>query len=102
MLTTDDREMVLEARKAIVDRLGELGRLSPEREPRISAFMKGRSGVGLYDDPLLQKNPIVKKALENERIRDFFELFFEEPAQTYSYKWLRAVGGEEFTGRHRT
>jgi len=94
-----DPDAVLQARARVTARLQELGRLQDNTDP-LMAQMKGRTGIGLYDDPDLQASPEVRETLESSSIHDFFAGFFGTAATTYQYKWLRAVGREEFTGAH--
>ena len=44
--------------------------------------------------------PPVRQVLEGKPIFEFFEQFFNEPARTFDYKWLRVVGADGFTGAH--
>ena len=48
----------------------------------------------------LQETAAVKKALEAPALKKFFKQFYGTKPTTYAYKWLRAVGEEEFTGAH--
>ena len=100
-----DRDNVSSARRAIIERLSGMGRIDENaRSSRDddSAPIAGdeKLGVGLYQDYELQKRPEVKTLLEASELFSFFESFFGEPCLTYSYKWLRAVAQEEFTGAH--
>ena len=97
-----DRQTVLAARRRILQFMsdegdavdvsrGDLmeGRINPAgRCPN----MMGRKGV--------THTPEVLAVVEGDPIMRFFDDFLEEPALTFSYKWLRAVGQGNFTGSH--
>jgi hypothetical protein len=92
-----DRGKVLKARKTVLKFLEEHNALVPDtpllegvmgRSPK----MMGRKGI--------QHHPDVLAVLEGDELFRFFERFFSAPAITFKYKWLRAVGNEEYTGAH--
>ena len=57
-----------------------------------SVNLKGRAGIAHHPDVLA--------AVESPSLFEFFAGYFNEPAVTFPYKWLRAVGNEEYTGAH--
>ena len=95
-----DRETVLNARTAIVNHLSEKNALV-EGSPLLDAVMP-RSGreVRMTGQSIITHHPASLAVFENPRLFNFFRLFFGEEAATYDYKWLRAVGNENFTGCH--
>ncbi len=94
------RDAVLAARAACIARLRELGRVcSLDGEADAATISGGWGGEALFY-PELQASPPVKGALENTALRELFARLFGEAPSTFSYKWLRAVGREEFTGAH--
>jgi len=95
-----DRETVLNARSAIVSHLEEKNALV-EGSPLFDAVMP-RSGreVRMTGQSIITHHPASLAVFENSRLFSFFRLFFGEEAATYDYKWLRAVGNENFTGCH--
>ena len=94
------RADVLAARSACCARLSQLGRVRAGDEQDDAEIETGAShGVSLFE-PELQSSPQVRAALESPALVDLFATLFGEPASTYSYKWLRAVGRDEFTGAH--
>jgi hypothetical protein len=95
-----DRETVLKAREAIVGYMDEKSALVPG-EPLLEAVMP-RTGreVRMTGQGAVTHHPDSLALFENKRLFDFFRRYFDEEAATYDYKWLRAVGNENFTGCH--
>ncbi|MEZ4620676.1 MAG: phytanoyl-CoA dioxygenase family protein [Caldilineaceae bacterium] len=54
--------------------------------------MMGRKGIAHHE--------AVQAVLESDELFAFFATYFGEPALTFTYKWLRAVGNEQYTGAH--
>ena len=48
----------------------------------------------------LAADPAVLGVLENPKLFEFFNTLFNERSETYRFKWIRAVGNEEYTGAH--
>jgi hypothetical protein len=93
-------ETVLNARKAIVNFLEENSALV-EGEPLMEAVMpKSGKEVRMTGRSAITHHPSSLEVFENKGLFDFFRKFFGEEAVTYDYKWLRAVGNENFTGCH--
>ena len=69
--------------------------------PLLEAVMP-RTGkeVRMTGQSVITHHPQSLQLFENSKLFDFFKLFFEDDAVTYDYKWLRAVGNENFTGCH--
>ena len=94
------RADVLAARSACCARLAELGRVAPgDAQDAAEIAAGGSHGVSLFE-PALQSSAPVRAALESPALAELFARLFGEPALTYAYKWLRAVGTDEFTGAH--
>jgi hypothetical protein len=95
-----DRDTVLKAREAIVKHLSDKSALV-EGQPLLEAVMP-RTGkeVRMTGQTAITHHPASLALFENPRLFDFFEKFFNQDAVTYDYKWLRAVGNENFTGCH--
>lgn len=95
-----DPVLVLEARSAIIKFLASNNALV-EGAPLLEAVMP-RSGkeVRMTGQRIITHTPECLAVFENQRLFDFFRRFFDEEAVTYDYKWLRAVGNENFTGCH--
>lgn len=94
-----DREQVLEARRAILERAAEAGMLDPEA-PRMDAVInrhaKPRTGV----QKKFAQTPEYRALVESPAIMGFFERLLGGPVLTFDYKWLRLVATGENTGCH--
>jgi hypothetical protein len=95
-----DRKTVLNAREAIVKYLDDNNALV-KGEPLLEAAMP-RSGkeVRMTGQSIITHHPASLALFENGKLFDFFRQFFGADPVTYDYKWLRAVGNENFTGCH--
>jgi len=95
-----DREKVMTSRRRIMEYMSEQEALVPG-EPVLEGVMPqdGR-GVNMMGRKGVTHHPDVRLTLEAEELFDFWSRFFDEPARTFDYKWLRAVGHEAFTGAH--
>ncbi len=95
-----NHETVLNAREAIINHLAESNALV-EGSFLLDAVMP-RSGkeVRMTGQSVITHHPSSLAVFENQMLFDFFRQFFGEEAATYDYKWLRAVGNENFTGCH--
>jgi ectoine hydroxylase-related dioxygenase (phytanoyl-CoA dioxygenase family) len=95
-----DRERVLYARQAILNYMAEQQVLMPD-EPVLEGVMpKGGRGARLMGKNGISHHPHVLAVLEADALFQFFAHFLDEPATTFTYKWLRAVGNEQYTGAH--
>jgi hypothetical protein len=95
-----DRDTVLNAREGIVKYLDEKSALV-KGEPLLDARMpKTGREVRMTGQNIITHQPSSLELFENKRLFEFFERFFDQPSVTYDYKWLRAVGNENFTGCH--
>ncbi len=95
-----DPDAVLGARAKILEYMAEREALVPG-EPVLEGVMpKDGKTVSLLGNRAITHTPEVLRVLQAPELGDFFrELYGEEPV-TFSYKWLRAVGNERFTGSH--
>ncbi|MDE0447325.1 MAG: phytanoyl-CoA dioxygenase family protein [Spirochaetaceae bacterium] len=92
-----DRDAVLEARRGVLERLRERDALVAGT-PLMEGVMPraGRSiGVGRA-----AHRPEVLRVLEGPELESFYRRFYGEEPATFGFKWLRAVGNEQFTGSH--
>ena len=95
-----DRERVLHARRTILHYMDEQQVLMPD-EPLLEGVMpKGGRGVRLTGKDGISHQSDILAVIEADRLFTFFARFFDEPATTFTYKWLRAVGNEQYTGAH--
>lgn len=93
-----DRKKVLKARETILKHLESHDALVPDT-PLFHGVMGGRSPQ-MMGRKGIAYHPDVLNVIESEELFSFFNAYFAEPAITYNYKWLRAVGNEEYTGAH--
>jgi hypothetical protein len=95
-----DRQTVLEARSAIVSHLAGNNALVEGQELLDAVMPRSGKEVRMTGQNIITHHPSCLAVFEHPRLFDLFSLFFGEPAVTYDYKWLRAVGNENFTGCH--
>lgn len=95
-----DREKVLAARQRILQYMAEHEGLEPGSRPLDGVMGQHGKSVNMLGRKAITHDGQVRATLEAEELFGFFERFFNEPARTFTYKWLRAVGHEEFTGAH--
>lgn len=95
-----DREKVLAGRRRILEHMAEHEGLEPGSRPLDGVMGQYGKSVGMMGRKPITHADEVKAVLEGEELFGFYETFFGEPTRTFDYKWLRAVGNEEFTGCH--
>ena len=95
-----DRDLVLEARRQIVESMAEHGMLDPAHPP-MDAVKAPQGGGGFFGgENDLTKKPAFQEMVISEPVMSFFETLRGGPIATYDYKWLRVVGPGDFTGAH--
>lgn len=95
-----DRDAVAEARRTIMQHMAEQEALVPG-EPVLEGVMPaGGKNVPMMGRKGITHHENVKRVLEAPELFELFGRLFGEPADTFNYKWLRAVGNEEYTGAH--
>lgn len=92
-----DRKKVQKARATILHYMHEQNVLTPGAPVLEGVMPKGGRGakmrrIGYHEDVLA--------VLQATELFGFFAAYFGEPALTFDYKWLRAVGNEQYTGAH--
>jgi hypothetical protein len=94
-----DRDLVMEARAEITDRLAARGLLD-ENYPRTEAVMKsGATGAG--DGSLVESNAPLKRLLYSGRMMEFYGRFLGGPVRHFDFTWFRAIkGGGQGTYPH--
>ena len=90
-----DRDKVLDARRAITDRLADKGILD-ESHPRMVAACKPDSGYNFTPEMADDCEPL----LYTGKIIDFYRKFYDEEIRHYDYTWLRAIGPGLGTNPH--
>jgi hypothetical protein len=93
-----DRDLVLEARAVITDRLAEEGLLDPDR-PSIEAV--ARPGISVKFRPdLTRRNEPLDRLLYQGRMMRFYERFLGGDVLHFDYTWLRVVAPGKGTAPH--
>jgi len=95
-----DRDVVSRARATILGYMDEHEALTPGQPVLEGVMPQGGKNVPMMGKRAITHHPDVAAALEHPRVYEAFESLFGEPALTFNYKWLRAVGNEEYTGAH--
>ncbi len=95
-----DRPKVERARATILEYMAEREALTPG-EPVLEGVMpEGGKSVPMLGRKAITHHEDVLAVLESPELFDFFSFLFDEPARTFDYKWLRAVGNEQYTSAH--
>lgn len=95
-----DRQKVLTARQTILTHMDEQNALTPNTPVLDGVMPQGGRSVPMMGRKGIVQHPNVLNVIESTELFDFFEGYFREPALTFSYKWLRGVGNEQYTGAH--
>lgn len=84
-----DRDLVLEARNVITDRLAAEGSLAPGTAPMDAV---AREGITFkYREDLADDNEPLDRLLYSGRMIAFYERFLGGPVRHFDYTWLRSV-----------
>ncbi|MAS33105.1 MAG: phytanoyl-CoA dioxygenase [Anaerolineaceae bacterium] len=94
------RDTVLEARHVIFEHMDAQNALTPDTPLLEGVMPKGGRRVPMMGRDGIAHHPAVLPVIESPALFDFFAGYFAEPALTFQYKWLRAVGNEAYTGAH--
>ena len=95
-----DREAVKTARKHILEHMASYEALVPNTPLLEGVMQPGGKSFPLMGYRDVTHSDEVKLVFEGPEITSFYDAYFGEPSLTFDYKWLRAVGNEEFTGAH--
>jgi ectoine hydroxylase-related dioxygenase (phytanoyl-CoA dioxygenase family) len=93
-----DRDKVLEARKSILEKMAQMGKL--DRDTQLEDGVMADGSKTIFMGGTNEDLPALLNVLNGEHIMRFFDEFIGEQSLTYHYKWLRAVGKGDFTGAH--
>ena len=94
------REVVLRARETVLRHMAAHDAFAPDTPLLQGVMPKGGKTVPLMGRRNITHHPDVIAALEHNALYDLFASLFDEPALTFPYKWLRAVGNEQYTAAH--
>lgn len=95
-----DREKVTAGRAAVLDFMDARGALTPGEPVLEGAMPLNPKHVRLMGNGEITGQQAVRDVLEGEELFTFFDRYFASEPATFSYKWLRAVGNDEYTGAH--
>lgn len=93
-----DRQKVLTARETILTYMDEQNALTPDTPILDGVMPQGGHSVPMMGRKGIVQHRDVRNVIESTELFDFFEAYFGEPALTSTYKWLRGVGNEQYTG----
>lgn len=95
-----ERETVLSAREVVLQHMQAQRALLPDRPVLEGVMPQGGRSVRMMGGVGIAHHPAVLSVLENPALFKLFEGLFCEPTLTFPFKWLRAIGNEEYTGAH--
>lgn len=95
-----DPAKVLAGRAAILSYMAEKGALTPGKPVLEGAMPRDAKHVRLMGNGNITYQQEVLQVLESEELFSFFSQYFAADPATFAYKWMRAVGNEEYTGAH--
>ena len=95
-----DRHKVFKARETILGYMAEHEGLEAGSRPLDGVMGTTGKSVGMLGRRGITHHPDVQAVLEGPELFGFYSRYFNESVTTFDYKWLRAVGKEEFTGAH--
>lgn len=94
-----ERERVLAARKELLTKLADQGKLHPDAPLEVGLIGgdgRGSAFLGAAQDD----KPELLKLVNSDRVMGFFDRLLGGPSMTFDYKWARAVGTGDSTGAH--
>lgn len=95
-----DRDEVFAARHEILAYMAEHEALEPGSRPLDGVMGQYGKPVNMMGQEPITHHDVVLRVLAAPRLFALHEQIHGEPAATFDYKWLRAVGHEGFTGAH--
>ena len=95
-----DPERVRAARRAVLESLKTNGQLDESRPLDEAGIPQGGCGAFFGGAKTVTHTPEFLGLVESPELMRFFSDFLGGAAMTFSYKWLRAIGHEGFTGAH--
>ncbi len=95
-----DPAKIRDGREAVLSYMEVRGALTPGTPILEGVMPQNAKHVRLLGNADITYQREVQKVLESEELFAFFQQYFAAEAATFAYKWLRAVGNEEYTGAH--
>jgi len=93
-------EKVAAAREKVLTYIAKHNAIQPNTPLLEGCMRAGAKRVNMEGFMGITSDPAVQEVLENPGIFQLFDSLFGKKSDTFSYKWLRAVGNEEYTGAH--
>lgn len=93
-----DRDLVLEARRSVTERLAAEGLTDPDY-PADDAVAPSGSGLKFQPD-LAHDNEPLHRLLYGGRMMEFYERFLGGPVRHYDFTWMRAIAPGHGTNPH--
>lgn len=94
------RDAVMAGRAAVLHHMDEHEALTPGEPVMEGVMPRSARHVRMMSSDGIVYHPDVQRVLESPELFSFFARYFEVEAATFAYKWMRAVGNEEYTGAH--
>ncbi len=91
---------VLAGREAVLSYMEVRGALTPGTPVLEGAMPRDAKHVRLMGNAEITYQPDVLQVLESKELFAFFHRYFAAEPATFAYKWMRAVGNEQYTGAH--
>ena len=95
-----NRDAILSARNTVLEYMAEREVLAQGTAVLEGVMPKGGKTINLLGKRGITHQRDVLRVLEAPELFSFFSGLYGEDPSTYGYKWLRAVGNEQFTGAH--
>ncbi len=93
-------DQVLAGREAVLEYMQAKEALTPGAPLLEGAMPRAAKRVRLMSADGIVQSPRVRGILESRELFAFFQRYFAAEAATFAYKWMRAVGNEEYSGAH--
>ncbi len=94
-----DRQTVMTGRETILEAMRAQRALVPNTPLLDGVMPPGGKSVRLRENQLTH-DPTIRNVLENHALFDLFDSLFGEPSLTFPFKWMRAIGNEQYTAAH--
>ena len=95
-----ERKIVLRARETLLAYMQERQVLQQDAPLLEGVMPRGGRTLPMMGSKGISYRPDVLAVLEHPTLFRLFESLFGESALTFPFKWLRAVGNEQYTGAH--
>ena len=95
-----DKNLVLETRRQMLEKLAEHGALDPNFPLMDAVINTNQRGKFFGGTNQLTTRPAFQELVKSERLMGFFGRFLGGPALTFDFKWLRVVANGDHTGAH--